>query len=442
MNKRIHTLAVGTPLVGIARILRSRAHGGVQFATVRFMEQEVQLMFIRNETLGFEIVKDLSLGSLVEVKGELATTRSGQQVIKVHSVTLIAQSRRPLPDKWHGVAAENRYANRGLDFLANPAAFEFMLAVSEMTSAIRSSLREQGFREYNTGILQNYFEGGLARSFETRVRARNRVMSLSLTSELKLKRLIIAGITDAYEISESFRNEGIDNEHAPEFTLLEAYRVGATHKDMCLVLQSLVQSAAQVFISRWQYLIPKDDDRLLQLQAWYSSPFCFIPYHKACENIIGAAHPLTLDWLIAHYPDLFSAEMPHRTWMMKCIEQLIVPKIDMPTFLTHIPADYSPLVRTNRNYPEFSDCAFFCAGKTCIADISEDETDPERIQRSMEEQSQFTNRPINTDYLSLLEFGIPSTAGFGMGLNRLYMAFLPLTSLPMSIKETQIFPIY
>ena len=127
---------------------------------------------------------------------------------------------------------------------------------------------------------------------------------------------------------------------------------------------------------------------------------------------------------------------------MKCLEQLIVPRIEAPMFLTLMPADLSPLVRVNDHDPTSSNRAFFCAGGACIADIYEDDTDPVRIRSAMEEQSLITKRPINTDYLSLLEFGIPPTAGIGMGFNRLFMAFLRFTSLPFNVKETQIFPIY
>lgn len=422
----------GVPQNGIGRIHTRRLHGGICFMSARWQERMVQLMFQRGHTENYEVLVAVPLGSFIAFSGVMTTTRAGTRAILVRTSELIARCERAMPDKQQAVSSERRYADHELLLVADDPTFRFALAMSDMTTAMRLALLEAGYREFATGILQERFEGGLAQPFTTTCRANGREYSLALTSEVKLKKLVIAGCERVFEITQSFRNEGMDAVHSPEFTLLEAYGVRQSCVDMMTLVERAVRSASERFHQHFPQATDAPDRPFERVS--------FQDAYRLCVDERGFDKD-ALARLVALYPGQFTSGMPRFTWIMKVVERLMAPRLDGAVFLTDIPAGLSPFVRSDRNRPEISARAFLLVGGLFVADIYEDESDSSVIRAAMEEQSRLSGRPLNQRYLDLLAFGIPSTAGVGLGLNRLFMAFLPMAGLPMHIKETMLYPL-
>lgn len=432
------SLSDGTPCAGFARVLARRVHGGVAFLDARWNHETVQLMLRRGQTRDFEALRDLSLGSIVRFDGVKGTTRAGFPAVFVDAAEVTWRCARPLPDKHHGVSDERRQENRTGLLVVDDPTFRFTMAASDMATDVRRALLDDGFREFRTGVLQRFFEGGLAQPFTTVCRANGATYALSLTSELKLKRLIIAGADRVFDMAESFRNEGMDPAHSPEFTLLEAYAVGETCEGMMGLVERALRAAAASFFG-W-FPNAEDPDGL---KAAFAAPFRRLSFHEAYAQFVDpdGFDDVALDRLVARFPDQFAPGMNRFTWVMKAIEKFVVPELALPTYLTALPAELSPLVKRNRDRPGESERSFLAVGRAFVADLYEDESDPEPIRAALEEQSRVTGRPVNDGYLDALSFGLPPTAGIGLGMNRLLMAFLPLAGLPVHIRETMPYPL-
>ncbi len=432
------SLANGTPCAGFARLLARRVHGGIAFLNARWNHETIQLMLCRDKTKDFEALRDLPLGSIVRFYGTKGTTHAGYPAVFVAEAQVTWRCVRSLPDKRHCAADERRQESRTGLLVVDDPTFRFTMAASDMTTDIRLALLDEGFREFRTGVLQRFFEGGLAQPFTTVCRANGATYALSLTSELKLKRLIIAGADRVFDMAESFRNEGMDQAHSPEFTLLEAYAVGETCEGMMGLVERALCSAASSFFT-W-FPNAEDPDGL---QAAFAAPFCRLAFHQAYDRFVdsngfdGGA----LDRLVARFPEQFASGMNRFTWVMKTIEKFIVPEITLPTYLTALPAELSPLVKQNPDRPNESKRSLLVVGRVSVADLYEDEASPELIRAALEEQTRVTGRPVNDNYLDALSFGLPPTAGIGFGMNRLLMAFLPLAGLPVHIRETMPYPL-
>lgn len=435
-----NTIIDGTPCAGYARILGRRKHGKVTFLDVRWQDQRIQLVLCRFETADYEALCGLPLGSLLRFQGTKGITKAKQHAVFVTKAEKVWLCPRPLPDKYHGIADAKRQASRVDLLVVDDEAYRFALTVADMTTEIRLSFLRGGFREFRTGVLQRFFEGGLAQPFTTECRANGITYALSLTSELKLKRLLIAGVERAFEIAESFRNEGMDATHSPVFTLLEAYAVGETCDGMMRRTEEAVQHSARRFFERFGVEV-KDSHGLREA---FDRPFDRLPFGEAYARFVdpdGFDGDAGLDRLIVRFPGQFSPGMNRFTWVMKTVERLIAPQLQQPVFLTRLPSGLSPLVKRDPYRLEESHRAFLAVGGSFVADLYEDESDPVVIREAMEEQARTTGRELNTDYLDALAYGIPPTSGLGMGLNRLFMAFLPLVGLPAHIKETMLYPL-
>jgi lysyl-tRNA synthetase, class II len=418
----------GAQLAGYARVLQKRNMGALSFWRARFNDETIQLVLSRDQLKDYAQVRKIPPGSIIYITGEKCVTRTGE-----HSLMVLAIEERILctwsmPDKYHGISQEQRYRLRVMDLICNAESFDFLRFVSQAVCEVRRLLWESGFREFNTGILQEYFEGGQAEPFRTHCQATGKELFLSLTSELKLKRLIIAGFERVFEVTQSFRNEGMDPFHSPEFSMLEVYAQEHTCEDMMRTAETMVQQVAKSYAPSLQCLGAD------QVPILFKGPYQRIPFAEAYKRHVGPIEECTLPSLAVKHPQMFHLGMTKFTWMMKVIERMIVPKIWQPTFLTELPSGLSPLVKVCVDDPSVTERAFFIANGMFFADIYTDENDLAKVRAGLEAQSRETGRPANEDYLSLLAYGLPPTAGIGLSLNRLFMAFLE--TLPRNIKET------
>jgi lysyl-tRNA synthetase class 2 len=329
-----------------------------------------------------------------------------------------------VPDKHHGIADDQRHLSRTLDWATNDISFQFMLLGADILAMLRRQLSEWGFREFNTGVLQRRFEGGMADPFVTKCNANNQSYYLSLTSELKLKRMVAAGAQRVCEIGQSFRNEGLSRVHSPEFTLLEAYGVDMTYLEIMQMVEEMVVSAAELASST---------------SLSTKTQFNRVTYREICSDKIGVSDP-SLEQLIEMFPEQFTDGMPLFTWVMKLLETIVGPKLIEPTFVTELPAGLSPLVKRSDHDPSVTERAFLFAKGYFICDIYADENDPVVLEHELREQAKLTKRKVDPEYLQCIKLGIPPTSGVGLGVNRLHMLFLP-DELPHHIRETILYPL-
>ncbi|MFN2589444.1 MAG: lysine--tRNA ligase, partial [Actinomycetota bacterium] len=229
------------------RIVLLRRHGGSSFATLRDGSGDLQLFFRRDEMGdGYDLLEDLDLGDIVGVEGEVVTTKKGELSVKVRHLTLLTKALRPMPEKFHGLRdPEVRLRHRYLEFATDPESRRVLQARAKVLSALRQALVERGFVEVETPVLQPTHGGALARPFVTHHRVLDADLYLRIAPELYLKRLLVGGFERVFEIGRNFRNEGIDRDHNPEFTMLEAYQAYGTYEEMMELDEWLVAAAAR-----------------------------------------------------------------------------------------------------------------------------------------------------------------------------------------------------
>jgi lysyl-tRNA synthetase class 2 len=404
----------------IGRILRRRDGGGIVFLTVRAAETNIQAA--ATATLDdLSELKHLPLGSIIRMWGSWGESKRGTPTLFLDRFSCELRAAVPLPNKFHGLAEERRHKRRTLDLLTAEKSFRTARINADIVRSLRRTLENAKYREFNTGILQSVFEGGLARPFETILNATGTPQYLSLTSELKLKRLIAAGFERVCEITQSFRNEGIGKFHSPEFTLLEAYAVDETLEGMVELVTSAARNASGIADQ-----VVEEPER--------------ITFVDACTQHIDSSAPISLERLIELHPDRFNSGMSYFTWVMKALEVLIGPHLQQLTFVTHLPAGLSPFVKRSAQDPQVTERAFLFGKGLFIADLYVDEDDPKILEQELLEQARVQDMRVNEEYLDVVRMGIPPTAGIGLGVNRLQMYFLP-DDMPQHIRETILFPL-
>lgn len=420
---------------GFARILRRRNSGGILFCTVRWSGREEQFMCEKGMAAVFETLSSCPIGSVVEFEGEWTHSRRGTLSIRVTYLLLHADCRRELPDT-RKMRSSVRYANRTTDLIANQEVFNFFKFMARSVMGLRTELSKRGYLEFITGTLQEEFEAGLAGSFSTEAVFNRRTYHLSLTSELKLKRLIMAGMEHVFEIAQTFRNEGANAICSPEHTLLEAYSVGKRCSDMMDLVEALVLGVATEFAphAKVAFIDRKGGNHVID----FASKFERISFAQAYSLHVEGGRPCTLERLIELFPRMFVPGMPRYTWLMKVIETLIAPHMVQPAFLYDLPNGMSPFVQVKKEDPQVSDRAFFIAGGLFLADIYTDENNRENLSKALATAGEEKSKNPES-FINLLGYGMPPTAGFGLGLRRLFLLFRG--SLPFNIKETILYPL-
>ncbi|MFN2465485.1 MAG: lysine--tRNA ligase [Candidatus Dormibacteria bacterium] len=423
------------------RVTRHRPQGKVGFADLVDVSGQIQLM-AHADTLddaGMTLFKALDLGDIVGVEGQVIRSRSGEVTLELTGLTMLTKALRPLPDKWHGLKdPELRFRHRHLDLIANPDARAALVLRSRVISHFRRFLDGRGFMEVETPVLQNIAGGAAARPFLTHHQTLDQDMSLRISLELYLKRLLVAGFEDVYEVGRVFRNEGISPRHNPEFTILELYQAYTDYEGMMELTRDLLQdTAAQVLgglvLSREEGSIDLSGQwprRTIEEMTREHNPGLDIAdevalRHRAAE--LGASRPDSLDWGAALY---------------EVFERTAKKAIVSPVFVTGHPRSISPLARPHRDDPRLVErFELYIAGEE-IADAFSELTDP-IDQRSRFEQQLAARaagveetHPMDEDFLAALEQGMPPAGGLGIGIDRLVAL---LAGVP-NIREVIAFP--
>lgn len=430
-----HGANLGTFFCGAARILFKRKIGGISFWKVRYAENIVQLVLKKHILSNYVSISKLPAGSIVNFSGVKTITQNKQCSIEVSVVEKSFVFTGTMPDKFHRLSKKARYRNRILDLISNEDSFNLFKKISTTTQVVRLFLYKHGYREFNSGTLHEFFEGGQASPFSTFCDANKKNLYLSLTSELRLKGLLIAGFEKVFEISQSFRNEGIDAVHFPEFSLLEFYASQQNYKDMMILVEEMIKEVFQENDRREE--VNDCDSPGIKFANFCSSSFKRLSFKEAFEIYVGDYDECILSKMIERFPKMFHEKMSAATWLMKVIEKFFVPNIINPTFLIDLPSNMSPFVKVAGD-GTITERAFLIAQRIFIADIYSDENDSDKIRMAIEHQSRETGILVKSDYLQNLSFGLTKTAGVGLGMNRLFMLFL--NKMKKNIKETILYP--
>ncbi len=444
------------PSVRIAgRIVSKRDMGKSTFAHVADRTGRIQV-YLRSGALGddaWALVALLDLGDWVGVEGPVFRTRTGEISVRAESLTLLSKSLRPLPfgkeeqDETTGERRvysgfsdrEARYRQRYADLAVHPEVREVFIARSRIVSAIRRFLDDRGFLEVETPVLQPVYGGASARPFVTHHNTLDMPLYLRIADELYLKRLIVGGLERVYEIGKDFRNEGMDRFHNPEFSMLEFY---AAYFDYEAVLRLTEQLLAYVV----EQLTGGTSVRYGGHELSFVAPFARYTMFEALEQIGGVAVREMGDAELRNKVRSLGVEEVNTLGRGKLIDELfgalVEPQLVQPTFVTDYPREMSPLAKPKRGNPELTErFELIIAGKELVNAYSE-LNDPLDQQERLEAQSRLRTlgdaeaQMMDTDYIRALEFGMPPTGGFGMGVDRLVM----LLTDQSSIRDVILFP--
>jgi len=426
------------------RITARRLMGKSAFIDIRDGSGKIQLLFQDIDKFDEELrqlFKDLDIGDIIGVEGNMLRTKSGEPTVGVRDFTLLAKSLQPLPEKWHGLSdIEMRYRQRYLDLIANTEVKGIFRVRSQIITAIRQFLNQQGFLEVETPVLQPSAGGALARPFITHHHALDQDFYLRIAIELHLKRLIIGGFDKVYELGRIFRNEGISTKHNPEFTMLESYEAYADYNDVMAMVEEMVSQIAQQVLGKDEV---KFGSEIINLKP----PWQRIGFREAIEEYSG------IDFVQYPNVDLLKAKMkeiglevdPQKNWA-RLIDELLTtfvePKLMQPTFLMDYPVSMSPLAKTKPGHERVVERFEAFAGGMEIANAFTELNDPmEQRERFIQQQKERqpegqVTETIDEDFLLALEYGMPPTGGLGVGIDRLVM----LLTNQQSIREVILFP--
>jgi lysyl-tRNA synthetase, class II len=425
------------------RMRAKRVMGKASFAKLADSSGEIQI-FLQRDTLGaaYEEFKTWDVGDIVGAEGVLFRTKTGELSVRAERIVLLTKSLRPLPDKWHGIAdTELRYRRRYVDLIMN----EDSRRVFEMRSAIvryvRAFLDSRGFLEVETPMLHPIPGGAAARPFKTHHNALDADMFLRIAPELYLKRLTVGGFERVYEINRNFRNEGVSTQHNPEFTMLELYQAYADYTDLMQMIETLFQGLADSLLGA----------RVIDYQGTkidLSKPFARL----TIEEILTANNP-DLDPKslrdIAYLRRVCEAKRiaynggdgPGKL-QIELFEKTGEHTLVQPTFAYAYPAEVSPLSRRNDRDPFITDrWEFFVGGRELangFSELNDSEDQAQRFKDQVERKAGGDEEAMyyDADYVRALEYGLPPTAGLGLGVDRVVMLF---ANAP-SIRDVLLFP--
>lgn len=425
------------------RIMLKRVMGKASFITIQDMSGRIQV-YLRQDELGeaYDVFKSWDLGDIVGVKGRVFRTNAGELSIHATGLQLLTKSIRPMPDKFHGLAdQELRYRKRYVDLMVSEETRKLFQVRSKIIEGIREFLCARGYLEVETPMMHIIPGGAAAKPFATHHHALDLPMYLRIAPELYLKRLVVGGFEKVFEINRNFRNEGLSTRHNPEFTMIEFYEAYADYKDLMQLTEELLRQLAQKVLGTTKISYQGHEYDLGQ------------PFKKM--TVLEAIMHYEPEIKLADLEDLKTAtnvakklgiEIPKHVGLGKVqieiFEKVAEHHLMEPTFITEYPAEVSPLARRNDDNPFITDrFEFFIAGRELangFSELNDAEDQAERFREQMAAKKSGDDEAMyyDADYVEALEYGLPPTAGEGIGIDRLVMFF---TDSP-SIRDVILFP--
>jgi lysyl-tRNA synthetase class 2 len=438
------------PATTSGRILGMRSFGKANFLVISDGLKTVQV-YIRQDSvpeLDFKIFKSLDFGDVIGVEGRLFRTKTNEFSIWASRVHFLVKCLTPLPEKWHGLTdVEIRYRQRYLDLIVNPAAREVFEARSRIIAAIREFMTGRGYLEVETPMMQPIAGGALARPFITHHNTLDMQLYLRIAPELYLKRLSVGGIEKIFEINRNFRNEGISTQHNPEFTMMEFYEAYADYHQLMTMTEELVSTVAAKVTGSDQVTY---GDQTLS----FTPPFARISLRDAARAAASkrlgrevadadlrsrdAVAKIARDLHLEVKPADGAGKITTTIFEQLCEDQLI-----QPTFVYDFPTEVSPLSKQRADDPDTVERFEFYIHKMEVANAFSELNDPVEQRARFEAQlkgratGDLEAHEMDDDYVHALEYGLPPTAGEGVGIDRLVML---LTNSP-SIRDVILFPL-
>lgn len=439
-----HLLEENVRVQVAGRMMVKRVMGKASFIKLHDRTTQIQVRLERDRLPEgvYQHFKKWDVGDIVGAAGTLFKTNTGELTVMADEVRLLTKSLRPLPEKFHGLSdQEIRYRQRYADLIMNESSRQVFRVRSQVVTYIRSFLESQDFLEVETPMMQSVPGGAIARPFVTHHNALDMQLYLRVAPELFLKRLVVGGFERVYEINRNFRNEGVSTQHNPEFTMLELYRAYADYEDLIDMVEALMRGIGQAVLG--SATLEYQDERVD-----FSPPFARMTMEEAIcrykpdidrsqlrsrDYLVGVAESLQVKVLDSYGPGKLQLEI---------FEKVAEPELRQPTFITAHPTEVSPLSRRNDDDPFVTDrFEFFVVGRELANGFSELNDPEEQAERF---KDQVRNREggddeamaFDHDYIRALEYGLPPTAGLGVGIDRLVMLFTDSAS----IRDVLLFP--
>ena len=426
------------------RIMLKRVMGKASFITISDTTGRLQL-FIQRNGIGEEIYDDFKTwdtGDIIGAEGELFKTKTGELSVRVDELRLLTKSLRPLPEKFHGLTDhEQRYRQRYLDLIMNEESRMVFMMRSMIISYIRNYFLQHDFLEVETPMLQVIPGGAAAKPFATHHNALDIDMYLRIAPELYLKRLVVGGFDRVFEINRNFRNEGLSTRHNPEFTMIEWYQAYATYHDLMDTTEELLKGIAQdcAGTTKIEYQGDTFD---------FAKPFVRMTVKESILHFNEELKEEQLNEMESAVAIAKNLSIPVEDYwglgkiQIEIFEKTVEHRLIDPTFITSYPAEVSPLARRNDDDPFVTDrFELFIGGREIgngFSELNDAEDQAERFSKQVAEKDAGDDEAMHydEDYVRALEYGMPPTAGEGIGIDRLVMLF---TNAP-SIRDVILFP--
>ncbi len=437
----LESLSVRATIAG--RIMLKRAMGKASFLTLADPSGRIQC-YLRKDELGdeaYEQFNDLfDIGDIIGVEGTVMRTNKGELTVAASRIELLTKALRPLPEKHAGLSdTETKYRQRYMDLIVNDDSRQVFLTRSKIIAYIRQFFAERDFLEVETPMMHPIPGGATARPFVTHHNALDMDLYLRIAPELYLKRLVVGGFERVFEINRSFRNEGLSTRHNPEFTMLEFYQAFADFEDMMDLTESLLQGLVSAVTGGSEL-------------DYQGEAISFAGSFRRVTMAAAVAEALGIDESDANDLESLRSALTERNLSLsgasagellnEAFEELVEGGLQQPTFVTHYPAEVSPLARRNSNNPAVTDrFELFIGGRevaNAFSELNDPEDQAERFAAQVAKVSAGDNEAMHfdADYIRALEVGLPPTAGEGIGIDRLVM----LLTNSASIRDVLLFP--
>ena len=425
------------------RIMSKRSMGKASFFDIADASGKIQI-YIKLNVIGeetYEQFKKWDIGDIVGVNGEVFRTKHGEISIRATKAVLLSKSLLPLPEKFHGLTnTDLRYRQRYVDLIVNPEVRDVFVKRSLIIRELRTFLDSKGYLEVETPVLHNIAGGAAARPFITHHNSLNIDMYLRIALELHLKRLIVGGFDKVYEIGRVFRNEGMDTKHNPEFTMLEFYQAYSNYEDVMNLTEEMLRYVAQKVLGTTTVVY---GDQEIDL----GKPFARISMVEAVKKYTG----VDFDAIQTLEEARAAAKEHHIQYEERHLkgdilnlffDEFVEDKLIQPTFLTGHPVEISPLSKRDAAHPGYTErFELFITGRefaNAFSELNDPIDQKARFEHQLELKAQGDEEAtdMDNDFITALEYGLPPTGGFGMGVDRLVML---LTNQP-SIRDVLLFP--
>ena len=425
------------PVLVSGRITALRNMGKAAFLDVRDWTGKVQV-HAKKDKLGdgWAVFENVHIGDLVAFGGPLAKSKTGEITIFADRFTLLTKAVRPLPEKWHGLTdPEIRFRQRYLDLISNPDVLQKFLKRAKLISSMRRFLDGRGYVEVETPMMHSIPGGAAARPFKTHHNALDQDLFLRIALEIPLKKLLVGGIEKVYEIGRVFRNEGVDTQHNPEFTLMELYHAKGDLRTMMELVESCVTGLAKEISGGTQ--VPFGEKTIDLTPPWPKKDFCdLLREHAGVDpNDVAACRVKLAE------RNIDAAKMTKPEVQDEVFSEFVEPKLQNACFVVNQPIEMTPLCRELPDRPGFADRFEVYAAGFELSNAYTELNDPIEQRKRLIDQAggdeMARQGKVDEDFLTALEHGMPPAGGIGIGIDRLVML---LTNNP-SIREVILFPL-